>query len=301
MRRPVQFVVSLVFLAAACGGGSDGGAEEDKTRVVAGFYPLAEVASRVGGGRVAVTNLTPAGAEPHDLELSSGEIDRIESAGVVLYLGGGLQPAIEEAAARTNGRAVDLLDPDFGLIQGVPDEGGDLGADPHVWLDPSLMVKIAERVWAALSVADPAGNADYEAIAAEYTAELEALDRSFRGGLSQCERRTIVTSHAAFGYLARRYGLSQEAIAGLEPESEPDPRRLAELGAKVRAEGVTTIFYETLVSPDVAETLARETGARTAVLNPIEGLEEDEQRQGKDYTALMRDNLAALRGALGCR
>jgi zinc transport system substrate-binding protein len=287
--RPIAAVaLCLSLVAFACAGGdSDGDGGNGKVRVVAGFYPLAEAAARVGGDRVDVTNLTPAGSEPHDLELRSGDIDRIERAAVVLYLGGGFQAAVEEAAKRADGEAVDLL--------AANEE------DPHVWLDPNLMVGIAERVRAALVEADAAGRATYDANAAAYTADITALDAAYRQGLTECERRVIVTSHDAFGHLARRYGLVQDAITGLSPESEPDPERLSQLASKVRAERITTIFYETLVSPEVAETLARETGARTAVLDPIEGITEEEQARGRTYELAMTENLSALRTALGCR
>lgn len=288
---PVRTLVICLFLAGSACGRDGGGESAAKVRVVAGFYPLAEAAARVGGDRVAVTNLTPAGSEPHDLELRAGDVDRIEGAAVVLYLGGGFQPAVEEAARRADGEAVDLL-----AAAGVADDG-----DPHVWLDPTLMARIAERVGAALVEADPPGRATYEANAAAYIADVTALDAAYRQGLAQCERRVIVTSHDAFGHLARRYGLTQDAITGLSPESEPDPERLSELADKVRAEGITTIFYETLVSPRVAETLARETGARTAVLDPIEGIAEAEQGRGRTYESAMTENLSALRTGLGCR
>lgn len=302
MRRAVLAVACLSSLAWGCGGGngSDGAADAGKVKVVAGFYPLAEAAGRVGGERVVVTNLTPTGAEPHDLELRASDIDRIEAASVVLYLGRGFQPGIEKAVDRAGGLAVDLLAPDLGLMQGAPGDA-ELDADPHVWLDPALLGRMAERVKAALVEADPAGRATYDANAAAYTAEIADLDAAYRQGLADCERRVIVTSHAAFGYLARRYGLTQDAITGLSPESEPDPERLSDLAAKVRADGVTTIFYETLVSPKVAETLARETGAKTAVLDPIEGLSEEQRANGESYTTVMGRNLSALRTALGCR
>jgi zinc transport system substrate-binding protein len=285
-------------VSLACGGcaapGSRAAAGTGKVKVVAGFYPLAEAAARVGGERVAVTNLTPAGAEPHDLEPTTKDLDRISAAAVVLYLGHGFQSGVQRAARLAGGRAVDLLAPAVG-------DSGMLGSDPHVWLDPTAMARIAEDVEAALSAADPAGRATYEANGADYRAELARLDVDYRQGLAVCDRKAIVTAHAAFGYLARRYGLVQEAITGVSPESEPDPKRLAELATKVRAEGVTTVFFETLVSPKVARTLARETGATAAALDPIEGLTKQEQTAGKTYTSLMGDNLAALRAALGCR
>ncbi|MGH9266771.1 MAG: metal ABC transporter substrate-binding protein [Acidimicrobiales bacterium] len=305
-RWSVMAASLLAVLLPACGGSGGAGG---RLRVVAGFYPLAEAAARIGGDLVSVTNLTPAGSEPHDLELRTADVDRIEDAAVVLYLGGGFQPALERAARRAKGAAVELLGEDFHLLQahdggGGGAKAGDHGAevaDPHIWLDPVLMGRVAERTVAALVQADPAHRSTFEANGRAYGAELESLHAAFQQGLAHCDRRVIVTSHAAFGYLARRYDLTQEAIAGLEPENEPDPRRLARLTTQVRSQGITTIFYETLVSPRVAATLAKEAGVKTAVLNPIEGLSDEELGRGQTYAGVMRENLAALRAALGCR
>jgi zinc transport system substrate-binding protein len=299
MRRVLAGAI-LMVLATACGEAGQGGQPaEGRTEVVAGFYPLYEAAQWVGGDRLHVTNLTPAGSEPHDLELSSRQIDRIEDAEVVLFLGRGFQPALEKAAGRAGGRTLDVLS-GVGDVLPAPAADDDLDIDPHVWLDPWLFKAIVGEVARALSEADPSNRSTYEANAASYVRELDEVDTAFTKGLAACDRRGIVTSHAAFGYLARRYGLMQEPIAGLEPESEPSPRRLAELAAKVRADGTTTIFYETLVSPKVAESLAREAGLRTAVLDPLEGLSEADAKAGKTSVTVMRENLAALREALGC-
>jgi zinc transport system substrate-binding protein len=299
MRR-VLAVVLAMGLGAACDAGGGGGDGDGRPRVVAAFYPLYEAAQRVGGERVQVSNLTPAGSEPHDLELSSGQVDRIEDAEIVLFLGRGFQPALEKAAQRAKGTKVDVL---AGLGNLRPGGTGDdaLEVDPHVWLDPLQQKAIVAQVATALAQVDPANRASYEAGAAAYSSELDELDRAFTQGLAQCERRVLVTAHAAFGYLAGRYGLVQEAIAGLEPESEPTPQRMADLVAKVRATGTTTVFYETLVSPKVAESLAREAGVGTAVLDPLEGLSEEDAKAGHTYVSAMRDNLSAIRGALGCR
>lgn len=285
----IAVLLVLGAVLPGCGGGSRsaGDVAGDQVDVVAAFHPLAEVAERVGSAHVRVQNLTPVGAEPHDFELASRDVDRIEDADLVLFLGGGFQPAVEKVAGRAGGRAVDLL------------EDGD-GGDPHVWLDPVRLVAIVERVRDELVDLDGEHAEAYKDNAARFSAEVESLDADFRTRLASCERRVIVTSHDAFGHLARRYDLEQEAIAGLGPETEPDPRRLAELAEQVRASGVTTVFSEARVSPAVAETLAREAGVETAVLDPLEGLSDVRRRAGEGYVAVMRENLDALGRALGC-
>jgi zinc transport system substrate-binding protein len=270
----------LVFWAVGCGGGSAG--SPAKETVVASFYPLAYAAEEVGNGGVDVENLTPAGAEPHDLEVSPQDVAAIREADLVLLLGRGFQPQLEDAAG-TGKKVLRLLDtPGLALR---PD------GDPHVWLDPLRYAKIVGRIGQALQRPDAA---------ARLQARLRDLDGEYRTGLAHCERHEIVTSHEAFGYLAERYGLEQVAITGLSPEVEPEPAKLQQVIELVRERGVTTIYFETLVSPRIAETVARETGAKTAVLNPIEGLTKNEISQGENYFSLMRTNLRALREGLGC-
>jgi zinc transport system substrate-binding protein len=263
--------------------------------VVASFYPVAEAAVRVGGGRVDVTNLTPPGVEAHDLELAPDDVEAIVTADVVLYLGGGFQPGLEEALGDAEGTVIDVLD-------GLPTEWApetDV-VDPHVWLDPELYSGIVDTVERALASAEPQGADGFALNATAFEDDLARLDAEFADGLATCERRVIVTAHEAFGYLARAYGLSQEAITGLSPEAEPDARRLAQLKVFVEQRGITTIFTEAQVSPEVAETLASEAGVTTAVLNPLESLTEAQTDAGEDYGSVMRENLEALRGALGC-
>lgn len=323
MRRLLTMAAPLAVFAAACGSddAGSGGAPEEQLRVVASFYPVAEAAERVGGDIVEVVNLTPAGTEPHDLELNPRQVDELQDADVVLYLGQGFQPAVEEVAERREGASVDVLEAvelEAGAIEfddhgeeepgeedehagDEEDEHADEGAlDPHFWLDPTLMADAVDRIEQALTAAGPEHAEAFAANAARYKETLAELDQDFDSALAECDRRTMVTSHAAFHYLAERYDLEQLPISGLSPESEPDPNRLAELADLINEEGVTTVFYETLVAPDVAETLAREAGVETAVLNPLEGLTQDDIDEGKDYAAVMRDNLAALTVALGC-
>ncbi len=298
LRSALLALVAVVLLGAWGGGGGDGAGR--RVTVVASFYPLFEAAQRVGGAGVQVTNLTPAGSEPHDLELNTRQVDRIEDADLIVFLGKGFQPALERAAARAKGTKLDVLD-DLGSLLPAPRGDEELAVDPHVWLDPRLFKVIVAEVVGALVAADPNNRSTYEANAGAYTRELDDLDAAFAVGLATCTRRVMVTSHSAFGYLAARYGLTQEAIAGLEPESEPSPQRLNDLAARVRADGTTTVFYETLVSPKVALSLAREAKVTTAVLDPLEGLSDADARAGRSYVSAMRENLDALRSALGCR
>ncbi|MGH9023721.1 MAG: metal ABC transporter substrate-binding protein [Acidimicrobiia bacterium] len=260
-------------------------------RVVAGFYPLYDVAQRVGGARVSASNLTPPGVEPHDFELTTSDVDRVASAQLVLYLGGGFQPALERVVRREGPEAVDLL----GELSAPGGQG-----DPHVWLDPLSMAAMTKTVEERLVSLDPGGESLYREGGMRYRTELEALHADFESGLRTCARRLLVTSHSAFGHLARRYGLEQVSLAGLSPEIEPDPRRLAEIADLVRRQGVTTVFSESLASPRVAQTLARETGARAKVLDPLEGLSRQRLNDGASYFSVMRENLTTLVDALGC-
>ena len=289
-----------------------------KLPVLASFYPLQEIAQRVGGDRVAVTNLTPAGAEPHELELSPRDLERLRQARLLVYLGAGFQPALEKAVQTTQAPNLVALEVSQGMTllegQAEDDHGrepktGAISraktaevnqADPHIWLDPVLMKEMVAKVRDALIRIDPAGRERYEANARTYQSELSDLDQEFREGLKNCRRKEIVTSHASFAYLAERYRLEQEPITGVSPETEPSPQRLREIVQFAREHDVKVIYCETLVDPKVAETIAREVGARTLVLNPIEGLTPAEQAEGKDYRALMRQNLANLRAGLEC-
>jgi zinc transport system substrate-binding protein len=287
-----------MLVATAC---SPQGAADDPTRisVVAAFYPVQEAAERVGSDLVDVTNLTAPGVEPHDLELSPDQVEAIATADVVLYLGEGFQPSVDDALPDAGGITVDLL---ASLPTVEPPAGSEDGSavDPHVWLDPVLYATMIGEIGAALAEAAPDESKTFQANADAFALEIRSIQDDFRQGLANCDRTLLVTNHAAFGYLASRYGLTQVAISGLAPDAEPSAQRLAELRDLVEREGVTTIFTEDLVSPKVAQTLAEETGVQTAVLHTLEGLTEEEAAAGDDYVSQMRDNLATLEVALGC-
>lgn len=276
--RIVLIIVAAALAATAAGCGGE--ARDAGGEVVASFYPLAWAVSELAPDR-SVRNLTPAGAEPHDLELTPSQARAIAEADLVVYLGGGFQPAVERALESRSGST-------FDAIQREPPAAG----DPHVWLDPVAFALIVDRLGGALGA---------RAEAKHLTARLQMLDREFRAGLRRCKRRVLVTSHAAFGHLARRYGLRQVALTGLAPEAEPGPSALAALVDTVRSTGTTIVFFETLVSPALARTVAAEAGAGTAVLDPLEGLSEARLSAGANYLTVMRENLAALRAALDCQ
>lgn len=294
----------LVTLLAACGGSAK---DDGKTSVVTSFYALSFVTERVGGSFVDVDNLTSPGTEPHDLELKPRQVAAVQDADLVIYEEH-FQSAVDEAvdqAGRSKDDTIDLA----GLVELLPsqtddeehhaDDGHDHGdEDPHVWLDPTSMIALTEAVSTRLSDIDPENAATFKANADELIGELTALDGEFSAGLESCRTRTIVTSHAAFQYLAARYDLTQVPIAGLDPTNEPSPAQLGDITQLVRSENITTIFTEELVSPAIADTIAQETGATTATLDPIEGL--SDATEDETYLTLMRKNLDTLKKANSC-
>ena len=318
--------MAAMLAVSSCGAGTGDPASAGNSAgaegpaVLASFYPLQYVAEKVGGDRVQVRSLTPPGAEPHDLELSPNAVAGLESAELVVYLSG-FQPSVDDAVSRTSPKHVIDAAAAAGMKEAAANpaeekhqghghaetgaethaEDGHAGhdhaaVDPHFWLDPSRLADIAHEVAHELGAVDPENAAAYEANAVTVSEELTVLDEEFATGLASCQRDTIVVSHEAYGYLADKYGLEQVAIAGLEPDTEPSPARLAEIGQTVKDEDVTTVFSESLVNPRVAQTLADDLGIETAVLDPVEA----QTDESKDYQQVMRENLAALQTALGC-
>ena len=278
-----------VGLLAACGGSatpSDGSTSPSTGPTIVGaFYPLAYAAEQVAGPDATIINLTPPGAEAHDLELTAQQVAQIADADLVLYIPG-FQPAVDEAVQQQAGdRALNVTEA-ITLLPG----------DPHVWLNPLNMATIGDEVAARLS-SNSSIAATAEKGASDLRASMEALNAEWAAGTSACTIRDLVVSHEAFGYLAAAYGFTQVGIAGLSPEAEPSPARLAEVAKFVKDNGITTIYYETLVDPKVAQTVAAETGAATAVLDPLEGLPEG---YDGDYVTVMKDNLVEVRAGQGC-
>ncbi|OMI88932.1 zinc ABC transporter substrate-binding protein [Streptomyces sp. M1013] len=304
---------------SACSSDSSAAGNTDKFDVVASFYPMEYLAEQIGGDHVNVTTLTEPGQEPHDLELSAKQTAQMGEADAVLYLKS-LQPAVDEAIGQSDVKTkIDAASltklEDHGNVEHDHDHGGEEHADehaeeehaeggehpldPHVWLDPVKYAEIAEGVAKSFEKADPDNAADYRKNADALAKKLADLNTAYKDGLAKTDTKVFFTNHAAFGYLAERYGLTQEAINGLDPESEPSPARIKELQQEAKADGVTTVFYETLVSDKTAKTLAKDAGLKTDVLDPLEGI--TDKSKGEDYVEVMESNLKALATALGAK
>lgn len=302
-------LVGLALVVSGCGsatGASSGtpGPADSKVSVVASFYPLQYAAARIGGDHVSITNLTAPGGEPHDLELTPQQVGTIADANLVLYIKD-FQPAVDDAVNQS--AATTSLDVSQGIarlplpptqVAEAKDAGGPVPInDPHIWLDPLNMTAIGNAVAKRLSTIDPANSSTYDANAASLTTDMSALDAHWSAGTKNCANKNLVVSHEAFGYLSKRFGFSQLGIAGLTPDAEPSTAKVAEVADFVRAHNVKTIYYETLVDPKVAQTVASETGAKTAVLDPLEGLAAG---SNASYLTVMDDNLTAVRQGQPC-
>ncbi|WP_249367185.1 MULTISPECIES: metal ABC transporter substrate-binding protein [unclassified Actinomyces] len=318
LRRPLAVAAALALAGslAACGGASSTSSDDGVLDVSVSFYPIQYLVEAIGGDAVNVTSVTPVNVEPHDFELAPADVAALEKADLVAYASG-FQASLDEALAQVDGPtvldiagAVDLVHHEGvehdheGEGEAHDHEAEDADhdhehadeADPHFWLDPERMVAAAGAIEAALEKADPANASTYQAGLAELVTTLNGIDEDYTSGLASCERTTFITSHAAFGYLADRYGLTQVSVSGVDPEAEPSPADLAAVKEVVHATGTTTVFTEELVSPETAQALADETGATTAVLSPMES-----QPEAGDYAAGMSANLEALRTALACK
>lgn len=331
-KRSIVAILTVILAIAMAGCGKTDtptGASVDgkgKLTVYTSLYPLAYAAQRIGGDFAEVKNLVPAGVEPHDFEPTAKDIVSIANANIFIYNGSGFEPWVEKAVEGIDKSKVTVVNGTEGLnllkSEELEHHDGETAAtadssatassdaqahehehehgefDPHVWLDPSLFKDQAQKVKNAFVQADKAHSAEYEKNYQALAADLDALDKEFQAMAAKAPRKDFLTSHRAFGYLAHKYGLKQEAISGISPEDEPSPGELKKLVDHVKADQIHYVLFETLASPKVAEVIARETGAKTATLNPLEGLTEDEQKTGKNYLTIMRENLETLRMVL---
>lgn len=266
-------------------------------KVTTSFYPLYFLSSDIVGDKGKVYNITPAGAEPHDYELTTRDRAEIENSDLLILNGVMLEPWGDRIVDALSGTDTEVLK--AGQPFATESENGSL--DPHVWLDPMLAKQMTVLISGKLASVDGANMLYYQSQAVNLQNKLDALDAKFRVGLRNCKKQEIVTTHAAFGYLAKEYGFKQVPIAGLSPDQEPSVQQVAGLANFVRSKKIKYIFFESLVSPKLAETIASETGAKTMVLNPLEGLTDAESKAGKNYFSEMEQNLLNLKIALECQ
>ena len=295
MRRVARLLSVLpVLVLAAC---QQAPPPDGKPLVVASFYPMYDFTRHVAADRAQVISLVPPGVHGHDWEPSPQDVAQVRRARVFVYNGAGFEPWVDKLLAEGKGASTVVVAASAGLTVARADGEG---MDPHVWLDPLLARRQVEAIRDALERSDSSGKAAYAANASAYGEKLAALDARFDAGLRDCARRELVVSHAAFGYLARRYRLTQIAVTGLAPQAEPSPAALAAIVRTARDRQVTAIFLEPLVSPRLAEALAREVGVRLLILDPVEGVTKQEAADGVGYLELMGKNLESLREGLGC-
>lgn len=272
----------------------------DKIKVSTSFYPLYFLASTIGGDKVDITNIVPSGAEPHDYEPTSQDMVKMESSRLIIINGGGLEVWGENIKNNINPRNTVIIMAGEGLTTQSISENGQASIDSHIWLNPLLAGKMVDKIVQVFEQVDPLNKNYYQSNANALKIKLGNLDEAYKKGLSTCQKKDIISSHAAFGYLATAYGFNQVSIAGLSPDAEPSPQQLADIVKFAKINQLKYIFFERLVSPKLAQTIATEVGAQTLVLNPLEGLSDQDISQGKNYLTLMQDNLINLEIALQC-
>lgn len=296
-----RLLLSVFFSVIVLNGCSSQSPSDDKISVVTSIYPIEFLVDQIAKSQVHLSNLVPAAAEPHDYELTPQDVNTIATSDV-LIVNGVIEPWLANVQQNLEGSNVQItnLSDQMSLLDAAGEEGSGSGKDPHIWLDPVLMSQMADLVRNALIAADPSHSTVYEANAQTLKQKLAQLDSDYKTGLSKCEQKSFVTSHAAFAYLAQRYDLTQVSISGLNPDEEPSAQKLKEIVDFARTNKVNVIFFESLVSPDLSETIASEVGAQTLVLNPLEGLTQTQQTAGEDYISVMGENLQNLKTALVC-
>jgi zinc transport system substrate-binding protein len=271
-----------------------------KIKVVTSFYPLYFFTSQIVGDKAVVSNITPSGAEPHEYEPTARDMATIEGSNLLILNGGGLESWGKNIRSNINADKTKIVMAGEDLTTMALIKEEQKVVDPHIWLSPILAQQMIDSIESGLSQVDPNNTLYYESNAKNLKEKLSVLDEEFKQGLSTCGDKNIVTSHSAFAYLAREYNLNQVSIAGLSPEEEPSSKQMADIAKFAKDNNVKYIFFESLISPKLSETIAKEIGAQTLVLNPIEGLTEEEINSGKDYFTEMRNNLANLKIALQC-
>jgi len=299
------FIIGLLLIAVVIGFAYKNSTKNNtsvankKLQVFGSFYPIYFITSQIGGDKADVRNITPVGVEPHDYEPSTRDIARIENSNM-LVLNGVVEAWGDKIKDNLKGTGVKVITAGAGLLTKDITEEGEKIKDPHIWLDPILVKQEVANIEDGFEKIDPKNTAYFQDNAKKLNANLDKLNTDFKQGLSNCQKKDFITSHAAFAYLADAYGLRQVSISGLSPDQEPSAKQLVDIVKFAKEHNVKYIFFESLVSPKLSETIANEIGAKTLVLDPIEGISDDDIKQGKNYFTVMENNLKNLQIALGC-
>jgi len=273
----------------------------EKISIYTSFYPLQNFTKNIGGDLVEVTSIVPPGAEPHDYEPTSQQIQKIGKAKLFIFNGADLDPwakKIQPDLEKENVKTLEIS-ANFQLLKAPEGEEGEF--DPHLWLNPPFVKKQSELIKKQLIQIDPKNSDIYTKNYSSFFKKLDDLDAEFRLKLKECKQKKIITSHNAFSYLGNEYGFEPVPINGITPDKEPSSQEIAEIVKIVKENGIKVVFTATLVSPKLSETIAKETGAKNLVLDPIEGLSDEDMKSGKDYISIMRENLAKIAEALECK
>ena len=318
-KKSMKWALSLVgatALLAGCGaaGSTTENTESDKLQVVTTFYPMYDFTKQVAQDDAEVSMLLEAGMEVHSFEPSSQMIAEIQDADVFIYNSPEMETWVPDVLASidTSDMVVICASDAITLLEyegeahahdhESEEEGANAGhshtVDPHVWLDPVLAQTEVSTIADGLAEADPDNAEDYLENAGIYNGKLNELDEAYRAAFEGTENRTFVTQHAAFAYLAARYDLNQISVTGLNAEVEPSAAALATLSDYVKANNISHIYFENNASSQTAEMLAEEVGVELAVLSPLEGITEEDQKKGSDYISVMLDNLEALKKSI---
>jgi len=275
------------------------GEKEKKIVVYTSFYPMYDFTKKIGGDKVEITNMVPAGIEPHEWEPAPKALASLSKAQIFIYNGAGMEAWVDKILNSLGNNQLVVVESSKGIkYLENKDEGEDLKYDPHTWLSPLNAKKQMENIRNALQKVDPANKDYYQKNYQINAQKLNQLQQEYTSSLARYKKRAIVVAHQAFGYLCSTYGLEQVAIVGLNAHSEPTPAKMSEIAQFAQDQQVKYIFFEELISPKVSEAIAKQVGAKTEMLNPLEGLSIEEMQAGKEYFAVMRDNLRKLEKAL---
>lgn len=290
------FIIGLAAVLIKAGRQSPQINQSNKLQVATSFYPLYFMAAQIGGAKAQVINIMPAGTEPHDFEPTAQAMAKMQNSRLIILNGGGFEAWGDNLKKNIDSEKTKIIT--AATESDAPAAGN---TDPHLWLSPLPAKNLVDKITQGFAQADPVNKNYYQANASALKNELDGLDAAYKQALANCAGNYIITSHAAFGHLAAAYGFNQRSIAGQSPEAEPSPAKLAKIIKFAKDNKIRYVFFENLASPKLAQTVAREIGAQTLELNPLEGLTDEELAQGKDYLSILRDNLTNLKIALQCQ